>query len=70
MANAKKWVPKNVREVVLQGFDLHAGFFTAADSFTGPNAIVRRGEVQPDGSQIKIPYTARITFGKPRPVGA
>jgi hypothetical protein len=67
MADAKAGIPRNVREVVLQGFDLHAGCFTATDSFTGPHTIVRRGEVQPDGADFEIPFTASIKFDRPRP---
>jgi hypothetical protein len=66
--SARTSVPRNARDVVLQGFDLHAGSFTATDNFTGPNTIVQRGELQPDGAQVRIPYTARITFGRPRPI--
>jgi hypothetical protein len=61
-------IPRNVREIVLQGFDLQEGFSTDEDTFTGPNTIERRGEFEPDGSHITIPYTASIRFGRPRPI--
>lgn len=68
MADVKTCIPKNVREVVLQGFDLCEGFCTFDDSFIGPNALVRRGEFEPDGAGFEIPFTASITWGKPRPI--
>jgi hypothetical protein len=68
MADAKTYIPKNVREVVLQGFDLCEGFSTFDDNFVGPNILIRRGEFEPDGADFEIPFTASITFGKPRPV--
>jgi len=70
MANAKKWVPKNVREIVLKGFDLAEGFSIYDEDFTGANAVVRRGTFEPDGADLEIPFTASIKFGKPRRVGA
>lgn len=67
-------IPRNVREAVLDGADLLAGCCTATDTFTGPHALIRRGEVQPDvehgDARFLIPYVARIRFGRPRRVGA
>ena len=70
----KKWIPRNVREAVLKGCALQAGFSTAGDDFTGPNTLTRCGEIEPDieshEAHFVIPYIARIKFGKPRRVKA
>jgi hypothetical protein len=56
------WVPKNVRDLVLEGVDIAAGFSTAEDDFTGPNAAIRHGEIEPDGSGVTVPYKATLKF--------
>jgi hypothetical protein len=57
-----KWVPANVRDLVLDGVNIAAGFFTAEDDFTGPNTAIRRGEIEPDGSDVTVPYEATLKF--------
>lgn len=56
------WVPTNVRDLVLDGVNIAAGFFTAEDDFTGPNTAIRRGEIEPDGSGVTVPYQADLKF--------
>jgi hypothetical protein len=56
---------RDVRNAVLGGFDLLAASYSAHDQFTGPDTVVRRGEIEfEDG--LKIPFVAKIKFGRPR----
>jgi hypothetical protein len=57
-----KSVPTNVRDLVLDGADIAAGFFTEEDDFTGPNTTTRHGEIEPDGSDVTVPYEAALQF--------
>jgi hypothetical protein len=65
-------IPRNARDAVLRGVDLHAASFTADDAFLGPHLILRRGTVQPDITngepRFEIPFVAHVRFGRPRPV--
>jgi hypothetical protein len=54
----------NVRNAVLAGFDLLAASFVAEDKFTGPNAVIRRGDMEFDRG-VDIPFTSNIEFGRP-----
>jgi hypothetical protein len=56
------WVPTNVRDLVLDGVNIAAGFFTDEDDFTGPNTAIRRGEIAPDGSDVTVSYEAALRF--------
>jgi hypothetical protein len=60
--------PKNAREIALAGCNLSEGFSFYEETFIGAHTVERRGEFEPDGSQLTIPFTARIKFGRPRPV--
>jgi hypothetical protein len=62
------WVPKNVRDVVLKGFNLAEGFSTYEEEFAGADSVLRRGTFEPDGTDLEIPFVAKISFGRPRPV--
>src|SRR5271170_3541851 len=61
----KTGVPSNVREAVLQGADIMAGFTTAEDRFTGPNTVVRHGQIESEDGLV-ISFIAKIEFGRPR----
>lgn len=62
----KTRVPGNARDAALQGANFLEGFATLEDCWTGPNSAIRTGEVEPDGADIVVPFTAKITYGKPR----
>jgi hypothetical protein len=64
----KNWVPKNAREVVLKGFNLAEGFSIYEEEFTGASTVLHRGTFEPDGTDLEIPFIAKISYGKPRPV--
>jgi hypothetical protein len=57
-----KSVPTNVRDLVLDGADIAAGFFTEEDDFTGPNTATRHGEIEPDGTDVTVTYEAALQF--------
>jgi hypothetical protein len=59
-------IPSNVRQAVLQGADIGEGFTTTEERFTGPNTSISRGEIEPDDTDFKIPFTARTTYQRPR----
>jgi hypothetical protein len=65
--NTKQWVPKNVRDMVLKGFDLAEGFCIYEEDFASANTVERRGTFEPDGTDLEISFVAKIAFGKPRP---
>jgi hypothetical protein len=66
--NTKQWLPKNVRDMVLKGFDLAEGFCIYEEDFAGASIVLRRGTFEPDGTDLEIPFVAKISYGKPRPV--
>ena len=64
----RQWQPKNVRDVVLKGFNLAEGFSTYEEEFTGANTVLHRGIFEPDGADLEVPFVAKISYGKPRPI--
>ena len=69
MKNASRSaLPKNIREVILDGFIFDEGSMEHDNKFTGANTVIRTGEWEPNGADFVVPFTARITYGKPRPL--
>ena len=71
MRNASRSaLPKNIREVILDGFIFDEGSMEHDNKFTGANTFTRTGEWHPNGADFVIPFTARFVYGKPRPEAA
>jgi len=70
-AKAFPAVPRDARHAASAGFDFRQAITTCEDDFTGASTMLREGEMEltdTSGNQIVIPFQAKFTFGKPRPV--
>ena len=57
-------LPKDVRDAVLQGYDLLDCVYLAEDRFTSPSTVVRTGQFEFEDGLV-LPFTQYIEFGRP-----